>query len=30
MLDKKRCVAFLTVNNIYKSVTAADAMKCQR
>jgi hypothetical protein len=30
MLDKKRCVAFLTVNNTYKSVTAADAMKCQR
>ena len=30
MLDKKRCVAFLTVNNTYKSVTAADPMKCQR
>jgi len=30
MLDKKRCVAFLTANNIYKSITVADAMKCQR
>lgn len=30
MLDKKRCVAFLTVNNIDRSITVADAMKRQR
>ena len=30
MLDKKRCVAFLTVNDRYKSVTFADATKCTR
>ena len=30
MLDKKRCVAFLTVDNIYRSITFADAVKCQR
>jgi len=30
MLDKKRCVAFLTVDNMYKSITLADAVKCQR
>jgi hypothetical protein len=30
MLDKQRCVAFLTVNNIYQSITLADAVKCQR
>jgi hypothetical protein len=30
MLDKKRCVAFLSVNDRYKSVTFADANKCVR
>jgi len=30
MLDKKRCVAFLTVNDRYKSITFADANKCVR
>jgi len=30
MLDKKRCVAFLSTNDIYKSITLADASKCQR
>ena len=30
MLDKKRCVAFLSANNIYQSITLADASKCQR
>ncbi len=30
MLDKKRCVAFLTVNDRYKSITFADATKCTR
>jgi hypothetical protein len=30
MLDKKRCVAFLSANNIYESITLADASKCQR
>jgi hypothetical protein len=30
MLDKKRCVVFLTVNDRYKSVTFADANKCVR
>jgi hypothetical protein len=30
MLDKKRCVAFLSVNNLYKSITFADDTKCQR
>jgi hypothetical protein len=30
MLDKKRCVAFLSSNNMYQSITLADASKCQR
>jgi hypothetical protein len=30
MLDKKRCVAFLSANNIYKAITFADDRKCQR
>ena len=30
MLDKKRCVAFLSANSIYQSITLADASKCQR
>jgi hypothetical protein len=30
MLDQKRCVAFLSANSIYKSITFADASKCQR
>jgi len=30
MLDKKRCVAFLSANNIYKAITFADDSKCQR
>jgi hypothetical protein len=30
MLDKKRCVAFLSVNDRYKSITFADANKCVR
>ena len=30
MLDKKRCVAFLSANNLYKSITFADDSKCQR
>jgi len=30
MLDKKRCVVFLTVNDRYMSVTFADANKCVR
>jgi hypothetical protein len=30
MLDKKRCVAFLSANNLYKSITFADESKCQR
>jgi hypothetical protein len=30
MLDKKRCVAFLSANNLYKSITFADDNKCQR
>jgi hypothetical protein len=30
MLDKKRCVAFLTVNDRYKSITCADSTKCAR
>lgn len=30
MLDKKRCVAFLSANNLYKSITLADSSKCQR
>jgi len=30
MVDKKRCVAFLSSNNIYKAITFADDSKCQR
>jgi hypothetical protein len=30
MLDKKRCVAFLSANNTYKAITFADESKCQR
>jgi len=30
MLDKKRCVAFLSANNLYKSITFAEDSKCQR
>jgi len=30
MHDKKRCVAFLSANNIYKAITFADDSKCQR
>jgi hypothetical protein len=30
MVDKKRCVAFLSSNNIYKAITFADDNKCQR
>lgn len=30
MLDKKRCVAFLTANSVYQSITFADDAKCQR
>ena len=30
MVDKKRCVAFLSANNIYKAITFADDSKCQR
>ena len=30
MLDKKRCVAFLSVNDRYKSITFADANQCVR
>jgi hypothetical protein len=30
MLDKKRCVAFLSSNNLYKSITFAEDNKCQR
>jgi uncharacterized membrane protein len=30
MVDKKRCVAFLSSNNIYKAITLADDNKCQR
>ena len=30
MLDKKRCVAFLSANSLYQSITLADASKCQR
>jgi hypothetical protein len=30
MLDKRRCVAFLSANNLYKSITLADDSKCQR
>ena len=30
MHDKKRFVAFLSANNIYKAITFADDSKCQR
>jgi hypothetical protein len=30
MLDKKRCVAFLSANNLYQSITFAPDSKCQR
>jgi hypothetical protein len=30
MLDKKRCVAFLSSNNLYKSITFAEDSKCKR
>jgi hypothetical protein len=30
MLDKKRCVAFLSSNNLYRSITFAEDSKCQR
>jgi hypothetical protein len=30
MLEKKRCVAFLSANNLYTSITSADDSKCQR
>jgi len=30
MVDKKRCVAFLSSNNLYKSITIAEDSKCQR
>ena len=30
MLDKKRCVAFLSATNLYKSIPFADDSKCQR
>ena len=30
MLDKKRCVAFLSSNNLYRSITFAQDSNCQR
>lgn len=30
MRDKKRCVAFLSSNNLYRSITFAEDSKCQR